>query len=256
MRGIAIPPELQAGRRQRPYFRVAGLDAPEAKYVAWVDIMGTDSIMRRSIPITANYLGKLHVSALEAWQQLRHPDRMTLYPVIDGVYVVTDSHQDLMAHLTHMLKSLALEFILTDDPLHHFMARGCIAFGPVWEGSALSETSFALRDNPDYTRNILLGPAVTQAHEGESAAAPYGVWVHETARAFGPAARHLSCTHWEWWHRQGDDESVAVARNLWLHLHAYLNWCTANSSRILYPEDRIERHRTIAGQYFAEFSET
>jgi hypothetical protein len=222
------------------------------KYVAWIDTMGAASIMSRSMGITANFLGKLHTAALRARHELATGDDLRIYPVVDGVYVTASRQGSVLAQLKGMIRSLALCFIFEENPLYHFMVRSCIAYGSVWEGNALMTPSHhELCDNPDYTDYILFGPAVAQAEREENLASPFGVWVHESARTLAPAGMHpLTCTHWEWWRFNANPVDTEVATTLVEHLKAYFEWCKQNSTRLLYPDDRIEAHSKLMRQYF------
>jgi len=253
MRDVDVPESLVPLKSTRPFFKASEVAAAEIKYVAWIDILGTDSIMRRSMQITANFLTKLHMAALEARQSLSSHDALTLYPVVDGVYVTSANQDAILNHIKAMMASLAAVFVFEQDPLHRFMVRGGVAYGPVWEGRALmTESHHSLRNNPEYARQILLGPSVTQAHTSESSASPFGIWIHESARTFAPpdAPHSITNTHWHWWkhHHTGADDELAAT--LAQHLDAYFVWCKNNSTYILYRDDRIEAHHKLMKQYF------
>jgi hypothetical protein len=50
-----------------PFFDSSGLpQIPPTEYVVWVDVMGTQSRMSRSLKQTANFIFKLHVAAISA----------------------------------------------------------------------------------------------------------------------------------------------------------------------------------------------
>jgi hypothetical protein len=252
MRDVPIPETVEEMRGQRAFFNAAELPAPQMKYVAWLDIMGTDSIMRRSMDITANFLAKLHTASLQVQASLSSPEEVQLHPVVDGVYITTPSQRALLTQLTRTLKKLGVTFICEVEPLHCFMVRGCVAFGPVWEARALSTPSHTtLAQHQGYANHILLGPCVTQAFNGERNAAPYGIWIHESARTFGPPGVHaLTCTHWHWWKRSADTTARAIASALKEHLLAYLEWCKENSTYLMYEKDRIKAHTELVRQYF------
>jgi hypothetical protein len=58
------------------FFNAQVLPNPANEYVAWIDVMGVQSAMSRSLNITANFIFKLHVAALQA----PHAG-LSLYPV-------------------------------------------------------------------------------------------------------------------------------------------------------------------------------
>jgi len=205
------------------------------------------------MPMTANFLTKLHIAGLEARNSLGQGSGLTLYPVVDGLYVTCPKQDSVLTLIKRMMRMLALSFIFETEAFKHFMVRGGLAYGPVWEGSALmTEKHYALRNNPDHAQHILLGPSVTQAHESESNASPFGVWVHESARTFRPAEspHAITTTHWHWWKYKADDVDDILVPTLRDHIKAYLGWCKRNSTYILYRDDRIEAHTRLATQYF------
>jgi len=48
------------------YFNANKLLDPSNEYVCWIDVMGIKSSMERSIKISANFIYKLHIAAIEA----------------------------------------------------------------------------------------------------------------------------------------------------------------------------------------------
>jgi hypothetical protein len=254
MRGCAIPAAVQSCRAERPFFDNSEIPEPQGRYVAWLDTMGAASIMARSMGIAANFLGKLHTAALRTRQEQAAGDDLTIYPLVDGCYITASRQGPFLGQLKGMMRKLALTFIMEDDPLFHFMVRCCVAFGPVWEGTAfMTSSNVTLRDNPQYTKQILLGPAVAQAHEGERLASPFGVWVHESARAFAPStARPIMATHWQWWRFSPNAVDTEIAMTLVQHLNAYLAWCKSNNTWLLYPETQIAVHTQLVTQYFRD----
>jgi len=213
--------------------------------------MGASSIMSRSLPIAANHVGKIHVAALKAKEGIAAASN--IYPVVDGVYVTSPTQDEVLAVVKRMVRSLAITFVLEDEPLHSFMLRGSVSYGPVFEGSEMRSCSTPLQQEQDYARYVLLGPALTNAHDGERCASPFGIWIHESARAFAPAGqRPITATHWRWWDttiaQERYDRSLASA--LTEHLLAYFVWCEAHSTYLLYEKERICAHRARAEEYF------
>jgi len=115
-----------------PFFDARKLPNPENSYVAWVDVMGVRATMSRSLPITANFVFKLHAAVLDAPQTDIH-----LYPVMDGVYVVAERQGPLRDFLKAVFSRVADSFVSTSDNHHRFIIKAAIAFGPVIHGDAL-----------------------------------------------------------------------------------------------------------------------
>lgn len=248
-----IPQRLAEARNQRPFFLDQGVaERLHPKYVAWVDLMGANSAMRRSIVIAAIAIGKLHVAALNAKHDVGR-DNVRLYPVIDGVYITADRKGPLLRTIAHMMRSLALDFCLAESALYKFMLRGAVTYGPLCEGEDLmTERNYTLVNNAGHSENICLGIPMAQAYDAESNASPFGIWIHESARAFCPeGGTPITFTHWPWWNSLDDTD---FAQDLVSTLHAglceYLDWCDQHSTSILYPPDAIARHRGLVDQYF------
>src|SRR6202790_5750681 len=87
-------------------------DLPEmrSEYVAWVDVMGTQVSMSRSISATANFIFKLHIAALKA--QIAG---MRIYPVMDGFYASTPEKNKMLAFLRGVFRSVAEESNATEE---------------------------------------------------------------------------------------------------------------------------------------------
>lgn len=228
-----------------PYFNAAHLPAPTDEYVAWFDVMGTQASMSRSVKATANFVFKLHAAALQAPRA-----QVRLYPVMDGLYAASPSQEDMLGFLSGVFSALAQEFIDENNALHRFMLRGGLAFGPVIHGAGVgAEASDTLAANGQYRDAILLGMPMVQAHLSEANAPPFGVAVHESARAFAPAGAEP--LHVAWWRWSNNTRSKP-----WSHLEkallAHLNWFAERSGPLSYAPERIEAHRKMVPQYFAK----
>lgn len=226
-----------------PYFNAECLPAPTPEYVAWIDVMGTQAGMSRSLNRTANFMFKLHAAAIQAPH-----GALTLYPVMDGLYVASPTQWAMFDFLRSIFQSVAEEFIQTETAVHRFLIRGALAFGPTIHGAAVPrEASRDLDDNPQYRDSVLLGLPMVQAHLGEASAPPFGIFVHDSARSFAPAGERP--IHTSWW-RWNDP-----AQNLWTELAARLSrhfeWCERHSMLLDYRADRIKVHRDTVEQYFS-----
>jgi hypothetical protein len=89
-----------------------------------------------------------------------------------------------------------------------------------------------------------------QALLSEPKAPPFGIFVHESARAFAPAHdRPFTRVWWSWF---DDARWVPLATELKGELETYFDWCKARAAAIEYEQDRIEHHRIMAQQYLVE----
>lgn len=226
------------------FFDASHLPAAGSEYVAWVDVMGTQSSMSRSINATANFIFKLHSAALQA----PHTN-LQLYPVMDGFYAASPSQQEMLSFLRTVFQSVAEEFNQSTNPLHRFVIRSGLAFGPVIHGIDIgAKASTVLANNQPYRDAILLGLPMVQAYLSESGAPPFGVLVHESARAFAPASSEpLHAMWWKW----GNNSNQAIWTSLEQSLTKHLDWCSQRCMAIGYPAERVEAHKEMVRQYFA-----
>jgi hypothetical protein len=184
--------------------------------------------------------------------------QVKLYPVMDGLYAATPNQQALFDFLRSVFEECGHMFISTpaNQPLHRFIVRGALAYGPVIHGASvpnaavqapgLAQNVFAA--NPSYKTAIMLGLPMVQAHEWTRQAPPFGIYVHESARSFAPPGQApLHHVWWKWGAAPGNPTWVALPAALTAH---YV-WCRQNARAIQYEVDRITVHEEMASQYFA-----
>ena len=225
------------------FFNADALPDPTNEYVAWVDVMGTRASMSNSMKITANFIFKLHIAAMQA----PHAG-IRIYPVMDGFYASCPSKAEILDFLRSVFSEVAATFEAETEPRFRFLIRGALAYGRVVHGESLpAATSHTLAGVPAYRDQILLGMPMVQAHLAEEGAPPFGIQVHESARTFAPAgAEPLHDTWWTW----DNAATHAVWVALLPALNEYFAWCEERFVRINYESDRIAAHRAMARQYF------
>jgi len=192
---------------------------------------------------------KLHVAVLRASETFP----VELYPVIDGVYVCSDSQSTILKFLNMVHSGLAVTFILEANPLHRFQIRSGLAYGPVVRGREAVNCANELHKHEDHTNQILLGPTLAQAYQIERQAAPFGVALHESARTFAPTGTEVMFgTYWKWWksHCQAGDD--LLASELFNSLKAHYKWCLKHTVALSYQKADIERHILLADEYFSD----
>ena len=240
----------------RPLFDSAGLHPLRSQYVGWIDVMGIQAAMARSTDNAANFVFKLHISALESLSALKplRRKKIKLYPIMDGIYFVASNESLLFRFMRQIFGALANEFVCTEEMEHRFLIRGALACGPVVHGSQIPDgASDTLRKYPGYRSSILLGLPVIQAFLGERSAPPFAIFVHESARAFAPEGRPLiQSTWWRWFKTPNDDTWPGLAGELKNELCQYFEWCEKRSEEIGYKRERIKAHRDLVDQYFAD----
>ncbi len=156
----------------RPVFNATGLPVSPNQYVGWIDAMGIQSAMGRSMDVAANFVFKLHITVLESVDDLPTHQRqtMSLYPVMDGVYFVSNDQQAVFRFLRRAFGCLAREFVDTVEMKHRFLVRGALACGPVVHGAQLLDgASATLRNHANYRDSILLGLPMIQAYPDRAA---------------------------------------------------------------------------------------
>lgn len=251
-------PEAFRKRYKTSYFDPSKVQLAPPKYVAWVDIMGSSQLMRRSHVKSAIAIGHFSSTVLTAASNLKFPGE--IYPLVDGVYITTDNRTSLQCLLKYILKLNAINFLLgnskNEDDLR--LVRGSIAFGQVIEGKDLQGSANIFQDFPEYTKNILLGAPLALANSAERMAAPFGIWVDESARQFSPnldGAATLRWTNWSWWNyptkiKEIDDDCEDIEKMLAEKLQRYFDWCKDNYIMMMYEKDRLADHEERARQFF------
>lgn len=224
-------------------FNASLLPAAINEYVAWVDVMGIQSAMGRSLSISANFIFKLHIAALSAPRE-----NVQIYPVMDGFYASSPCKEAILTFLRSVMSSVGQTFLETTEPLHRFIVRGALAFGPVVHGSQVPEAvDPGLAGHDQYKSSILLGMPIVQANKAESIAPPFGIYIHESARAFAPNGQQPF--HHVWWKWVIPDVGP-VWNNLLQQLNAHYEWCLKRPNRLLYEASRISVHQQLAVEYF------
>ncbi len=228
------------------YFNPYYLGEPNNEFVAWVDVMGIQNQMVRSIKSTANFVYKTHAAVLEA---LNVAHQVTVYPVMDGFYASTDDVGHLKRFLIRVFSEIVTEFV-KDQPIYYsFVIRGGIAFGTVYHGRSLErEASFILNDNPAYRNMLMLGESMINAHLIEKHAPPYGFAIHESAENFTEGKIDLVSgnTWWPWY--KGVDEIIPVQMND--KLKYYFNWCHVAFTEG-YSQDKRDEHNALSERFFS-----
>ena len=230
----------------KPFFNATDLEI-NTSYVGRLDMMGARASMTRSIGISANFLGKLHLAVLDAPRS----GVAALVPTVDGVYFVCRQRHHLLNAMRSTLRSLASLFVEEEDPYRQFLVRGGIAYGPVVLGSSLDgshSAAFGSKQNAGYRDSILIGFPVVQAYEVESSAPPFGVRVDVSARAFAPEAKTpMRSAYWRW-HSNGTDD--ALVTSLREKLALYFTFMEAHEHELGYKSEDRKRHDALWKEYF------
>lgn len=215
-------------------------------YVCWVDLMGSRAAMARSIEESAIDILSLHATANQAHDE----DNIELLPLQDGLYIVSESQSAMKGFLGNVFNSLAAESIEKYTKFKYII-RGSLAYGEVILGEDLpDEINEEFISGQFPSDALILGAPVTQAYLNESKAPPFGIFVHESARALppnqeaNPGTEPMEYIWWRWYEGK-DTDSSEISQSL----EEYFDWCEENNLRIGYKEEDIERHREMATQY-------
>jgi len=234
----------------RPFYLGDDSGLQKFRYVLWVDIMGSQGKMMRNVRTASIPLMKLHVAALNAKKKTL--GGVDLFPVIDGIYVVSERFDSMGFFISDVFRSMAAEFLVLKQ-WERSVIRGAIAFGPVILGAECKGGAPILKES-DYANSILLGMPLVQAFTAEKAAPPFGVIVHESVRAFGEMRTHpVTVPLWRWWGRNLENTRIASA--LLPSLRDYFAWCRKNPVTSGYAPDRIDAHQALAEEYLPELED-
>lgn len=228
-----------------PYFGPQHVpDSSEEYYVGWVDLMGVGDAMTRSYKSAATNIGKLY----SAINNHRHSDRIEVYPMADGMYILGDEDEDVNYVATIMSNIFRqfgnLTYHRATDPGDNygpwlgFLLRGGIAYGEVYHGSDVDEEEESDLNGVSWMDNVPFGAAIAYAHHEERGIAPYGIGVHESAKS--------SDDEWKWWNSYSDDTKSNVVKYIEIHF----KWCLDNIDNLLYGKERLYVHKERAENYF------
>lgn len=241
--------ESLAVRNDAPLFFDASKLSPAPEYVCWIDVMGSESIMLRSLKTASNFVMKLHIAALTVCERIN----VDVFPVIDGMYVCSPSQKPILDFIDYVYSMLADTFINEPEQYKTFVIRGGLAYGPIVKGSQTLVCNEKLRNCPEYTKRVLIGGALTQAFRIEEKSSPFGLAIHESVRTFAPAGSNvLSMTFWKWWISNKVDGQMK-AFQVYECLKKYFDWCSKHTVELSYSQEQIKKHQALANEYFSEF---
>lgn len=221
------------------YFNANALPEPHDEHVAWVDVMGCQSHMARSIKVVANFVFKLHVAAIEARQE-----DVTVYPVMDGFYAMAIEAKALQCFLRGVFSDIAALFRGENQNHFRFVIREAVSFGGIYHGRDIGEEGAKrLEENPTYKSSICLGMPIIDAYKTEQQAPPFGLAVHPSATSFIEMSQ--DGVWWPWFDAEFNAAEFSTA------LSTYYAWCRRKSTDLRYDVARIIIHDALAQKYFA-----
>lgn len=231
------------------YFNAKHLPPPENEYVCWLDLMGTKSIMSNSMYMSGNFIFKLHATVLE-----KKLEDIKLYPIMDGVYITTPSKDTLIKYLVSVFRELADGFMAETKNEYKFMAKASVSYGPIIHGQSLSaETSRIFEQYNEYVSHLMIGLPMVQSFMSEVEAPPFGVFIHESARAFSSDSEPFQFRWWKWFRFLPNfniQQKNNYANDLLKQLGDYYKWLNNHSYELGYKKERIQAHKEMLDEYF------
>ena len=221
------------------------------EYVLWVDVMGSGTTLARSIKMSASRIFTLHTALLE-----NLTDNIKIYPMLDGAYVTCKSQKEMTDFITNVFYRLTKHFKNENSSLKRpessFLVRGALAYGPVVHGRDVNTGKKTappiidiLEENKQYTSNILIGIPVIQAYHAERFAPPYGVYVHESARAFSPEGENGFVWAWHPWFVDHPEWEAIDSTNFCKEMIKFFDGQKLLSSFTDYNIDRLQEHQKL-----------
>lgn len=227
----------------------------ENEYVAFVDIMGTRTHMKKSVVESANFIFKLHAAIISAWREMAEK-RIFIYPVMDGAYITASRKEDMERILVRVYKSLADVIIKSsnDNLEHFFLIRGCVAYGEVVHGHNIPySASKAFESYLGYKDQILLGRAMIAAYDGERKAAPFGIYIDDTAvQHENRRTRSRGCfsNEWKWYTVDSTGKDSTNVLVLYRKAMQYFEAVKNERHPLHYEVTSIEDHMSKMDMYF------
>lgn len=135
------------------YIPVSEIPKPNQECVAWVDIMGTKNIFRRTDSSPTIYILKFHQYAKNIIEKTEKGIKQ--YPVIDGFYITHADAAYIVDIVTNIFILIKDEFIKTEAG-YQFLVRAGLSYGNVIHGDMIDNNYI----HPDIKDSILFGKAV------------------------------------------------------------------------------------------------
>jgi serine/threonine protein kinase len=136
-------------------------------FVAWIDIMGAGSLLRRSLPALASAVDVLNKLCVRA-----HSSGLELHPLNDGVFAVAREAEVVLAFLETVFSGLADRATQAQTPSDMLLVRGALAFGEVVTLDVKLPTGQC---------RLLFGQPKSRAFHAENDAPPFGVLIDDSA---------------------------------------------------------------------------
>ena len=221
------------------------------EYVAFVDIMGTQTHMKKSVKETANFIFKLHSAIIAAYREKPYKN-VFIYPVMDGAYITSGKIDDMKNILIRIYRSLAELFVEEEKLSYLYLIRGAVAYGEVIHGHNIPySASRAFEMNLGYKENLLLGNAMISAYIGESKTAPFGIFLDDSAVKHKEKGFGSFSADWKWFEDNELKIKPELSQKLSIKIEEYLVSLEDTNHPLTYKVDRIKEHKKLTKDYFS-----
>lgn len=229
------------------YFNAEKLGEPRREFVLWLDCMGTQCFMQRSIRTAANFIFKFQNTVATHCASV---SGMKVYPVMDGVYITAQHSKDILSVATKIMMDLATLFSNETNKSFRFLVRGAISYGDVYHGKNVTKDAFVPNgQSTDNVRirkeSVLLGTPVIQAYKRENFAPPFGIALHSSCKLDPKRNPKLNCEWFAWC----TGESAAIIPALEKAVDEYFKHYYEQTAFSGYTKEKIESHEKAFKQY-------
>lgn len=233
------------------FFNERKLPKSKKEYVAFIDIMGTRTHMKKSVRETANFIFKLHSAIISAWREKPYKN-VFVYPVMDGAYITTSNKRDMINILVRIYRSLSLNYLSETKLAFLYLVRGAVAYGDVVHGHNIPyEASKAFEMNLGYKDNLLLGSAMIAAYDGEGKAAPFGIYIDDSAIKHPGNESGAFRADWKWFNDGSLKIEDTLPQRLSEMIQDHLDSMSDKKHPLHYSEEKIYAHKELVKEYFA-----
>lgn len=259
---MQVPQTVKQVYGLTPHFYLEQMPPPNHEFVCWLDLMGMQNAMLRSLPNTANFAMKLLVAVTGPQSHL--PQSVSVCPVIDGLFMHSPSRDDLLLAVKRGIARLAMACIGTPGPDQAFLVRAAIAYGPLVNGASIPEPCFRPEayqgtgpTRPVQADRVIFGFGVSRAYTASHVAPPFGVVIDSSATESALLGSGIACDGllWHWWKHRTHDVDEWLARWLKRRVSEYLDWCGERPAQTGYEPQRLAAHRALFDEYYMGIGE-
>lgn len=236
-------PNLGATMSDNPIFNSEWIKNVPSTYVAWVDVMGIQNAMKRSLPTVSNFIFKFQMLVSRAEKGMMPLKTLRL---MDGCYVFAEKAADMKRFLQKLFHGVSDDFISAKKDEHRYLIRGALAYGPLVRGEQIfgeinvTESRELLSNCRD---SMFVGIPVSQAYIGEKEAPPFGLFVHESVRSVNHRDAFFS-QKWLKIYEAYENMDIFPQK-----VAEYFKFCEDRSCFLDYPKEKISEHQKKFEQY-------